>query len=360
VRIILKNTEIKEADILQALANEFRAPVVKSDGDAGLLLTVDGQNLSARYRDEEGQVIERKIELPRDKARQLDTIALLSGNLARDEAGEVLAQLRAEADEESTLPEELTLPEEATLPESPELPEPPPLPKTDEKKEPEKIAPEPASPKTAAKDESAKRGPRPKNPESEDLSRPQLSVVDFSAALWGEVTYPENLDDKTSHVHFGAVQSDIGSLKGFGANLIILRNLARDRYYAGEGVQVAIVWAESQGFFRGFHGAVLSATGKGGIEGVQGSAIFSFQKNETLGAQLAGVASLSMSDIEGGQGAGVFAGTWGDILGVQGAGAVSITTGDLTEWALLQRRKRWSRRSIWSHSANGSRRDSRR
>lgn len=306
--------------MLQALANEFRSPVVKSDGIQGLLLSVDGQNLHARYRDGEGQVIERKIELPRDKQPQLDTIALLSGNLARDEAGEVLAELRAEQNEEATLPEEA------------ELPEPPPLPPKDETKATPSV--ETKVPKTTKKEpqelpQEAPKGPRVKNPETEDAKRPLLPTTEFSAALWGDVTYPENIDDKKSLFHLGLVQSDIGSLKGFGANLIILRNLARDRYYAGEGVQMAIVWAENQGFFRGFHGAVIAATGKGGIEGVQGSAIFSFQKNETLGAQLAGIASVSMSDIEGGQGAGTVAATWGDILGVQAAGAVSVTTGDL-------------------------------
>src|SRR5690606_6655029 len=68
--------------------------------------------------DAEGQVIERKIELPRDKQAQLDTIALLSGNLARDEAGGVLAELRAEQNDEATLPEERALPEAPPLPPS--------------------------------------------------------------------------------------------------------------------------------------------------------------------------------------------------------------------------------------------------
>lgn len=319
VRVTLQNTELTEAEVLQALANEFRAPVVKSNGEQGLLLVVDGQSLNARYLDAEGQVVERKVELPRDKSRKLDTIALLSGNLARDEAGELLAELRAEQDDEATLPE-------ATLPESPGVPEPPPLPESDAeeaaKKPEEKTAPK----KEAPPPEEA----RAKNPESQDLTRPWLPVAEVSAALWGDVTYPANLDQKKTHLHVGLVQSDIGSLKGFGANLLILRNLARDRDYAGEGVQMAIVWAESQGFFRGFHAAAIAATGKGGIEGVQAAGVFTFQKNETLGAQLAGVGSLSMSDIEGGQGAGTFAGTWGNIDGVQAAGALSITTGDLT------------------------------
>src|SRR5690606_13640244 len=63
VQVTLANTELKESEVLQELANEFRAPVVKSDGIQGLLLSVDGPKLHARYRDAEGQVIERKIEL---------------------------------------------------------------------------------------------------------------------------------------------------------------------------------------------------------------------------------------------------------------------------------------------------------
>lgn len=319
VQVTLANTELQESEVLQALANEFRAPVVKSDGTQGLLLSVDGQKLHARYRDAEGQVIERTIELPRDKKAQLDTIELLSGNLARDEAGEVLAELRAEQSEEATLPED-ELPEHQLLP-----------PSDDEEATPPEAKKAPEAPKEEPENqqEVAPKGPRAKNLEAEDPKRPLLPTSEFSAALWGDITYPDNIDEKKSHVHLGLVHSDIGSLKGFGANLLILRNLARDRYYAGEGVELSIVWAENQGYFRGFHGATIAATGKGGIEGVQSAAIFTFQKNETLGAQLAGIASVSMSDIEGGQGAGTVAAAWGDILGVQAAGAVSVTAGDL-------------------------------
>jgi hypothetical protein len=330
VSVTLQNTELKESEIRQALANEFRAPVVKGDGKQGLLLSVDGQKLQARYLDAAGQVIERAIDLPREKRHQLDTIALLSGNLARDEAGELLAELRAAQAAEATLPEPRELPEPA------ELPEPPPLAEGDKPVEPpadssadSKKAPSDKKPAEKKPQEAGPRPARAKNPEAQDPSRPLLPVTEFSAALWGDITYPDNIDQKKSHIHLGLVHSEIGSLQGFGANLLILRNLARDRYYAGEGVQAAIAWSETQGFFRGFQGAVIASLGKGGIEGVQGAAIFSFQKNETLGAQLAGVASLSMSDIEGGQGAGTFAGLWGDLKGVQAAGAVTVTTGDL-------------------------------
>jgi hypothetical protein len=39
--------------------------------------------------------VERSLELPGDPDAQIETIALLSGNLARDEAGALLGQLRA-------------------------------------------------------------------------------------------------------------------------------------------------------------------------------------------------------------------------------------------------------------------------
>lgn len=318
MRITLTNSELREPEILQALANEFRAPVVHGDGTGGLLIIVEGQKLDASYRDTEGKVIQRKLDLPRDKSAQLDTIALLSGNLARDEAGQLLAELRAEQDEAATLPEA-------------DLPEPPPLP--GDAAEPED-APAPESTETAAPtEENPKEASVPGEAASEEPglkeNRPELPIAELSAMAWPGASYPGNLDEKTNYVHVGAVYSELGSVRGVAANLLTLRNRGRGRDYAGEGAQMAVVWVGTDGYFRGFHGAAIAATGQGGIEGVQAAGVFTYQKNETQGAQLAGTASVSMSNIEGGQGAGVFAGTWGNVVGLQGAGAVSVVTGDL-------------------------------
>lgn len=313
VRLELVDTTLTRQVVFEALRQEFGSDVVQSTGAHGLHLLVKGRVLEASFEDKSGTRVERALELPEEPAAQIETIALLSGNLARDEAGTLLSELRAKEEDLAA----------AAAPSSPS--------------ETEKAEDAPEPPTEASSTESGEAEPAPpadKPPADEQgKSSPlkkELDVVPLSVAFYRDLSAPKNLDERLLRLHLGIVYSEIGSLDGFSVSLIALRNLGRGAQGSGQGVQVAPIWLGNDGYFRGFSGTMIASTHFGGLEGVQAGGIFAFQKNETLGAQLGGAAAVAMSDFEGVQLAGAAAFTWGEFEGGQGAGAASILLGDLS------------------------------
>ena len=74
---------------------------LSSLGAAVLRLDIDREHLRARYAAEHRPAIERSMELPRDHARAIQAIALLSANLVRDQASELLDAMRPRPDARS-------------------------------------------------------------------------------------------------------------------------------------------------------------------------------------------------------------------------------------------------------------------
>src|SRR5690606_19627994 len=113
-----------------------------------------------------------------------------------------LAQLRTEADDSATLPSEAVQ-------------------NTENAPEPEETEPSEteAPPAVTAEKEEVTASP----------DEPDLKVEEVSLALWGDTTWPKDLDQKKLHVHIGAVHSRFGSLEGFAANLLTLQNLGRGK-----------------------------------------------------------------------------------------------------------------------------------
>jgi RNA polymerase sigma factor (sigma-70 family) len=101
-----------DADVLRArLASELGAEMVDAAppgrslrGKLALETTPAGQ-ITARFEGSDGQVTQRTIALPTEPDRALDTIVLLAGNVARDEAAELRAELARGAAEGGTRPE---------------------------------------------------------------------------------------------------------------------------------------------------------------------------------------------------------------------------------------------------------------
>lgn len=314
VRLRLTNSTLTADQIVEALGAEFRARVVPTEGIHGLHLDVDGRILHASYRDPGGDRIEREVELPQSADAQIETIALLAGNLARDEAGALLSQLRAnqadidaaEQAEQVEAAEDLDT-EEAAPAGAPPQPEDPP----GDRAEP-----------PSNEEQAPEQEPKP-------IAEPELEQARLSASLTGNLSLPPNLDDKRVRAHLGALASEYGSLGGIDLTLGMSRNLGRGPTGSGKGVQLSVVFTRTDGAFRGLSGAALVATQFGPLKGAQGSAIVAYQKSETEGAQLSGVAAIALSDFRGAQLGGATSILWGDLEGVQAAGAVSLLRGDL-------------------------------
>ena len=96
LNLVLSETNLTHDAIVAALEAEFQIPVVPATEGHGLEIRLVASEVTVSFADEAGLIVQRTVALPRDEARALDTIALLAGNLARDAAGALLAQLRAQ------------------------------------------------------------------------------------------------------------------------------------------------------------------------------------------------------------------------------------------------------------------------
>ncbi|HOU92367.1 MAG TPA: hypothetical protein PLU22_15045, partial [Polyangiaceae bacterium] len=100
VRVEPGASGLEPAAVRAAIARELGVEVVEAPVDGALgVLTVrfdaaDGLEMAFEKRDT-GRSVERSLRVPPDPARRLEAVALLAGNLARDEAGDLVAALYA-------------------------------------------------------------------------------------------------------------------------------------------------------------------------------------------------------------------------------------------------------------------------
>jgi hypothetical protein len=119
---VQKGSDVAADDVRRAVASELGAPVVFAEDatDAAVAerppvdprgagwLEVDSRNgiLRVAFRDSRGRRIEREMTAPADGAARVRTIALLAGNLARNEADDFAPKDRADPRAPSKAPPE--------------------------------------------------------------------------------------------------------------------------------------------------------------------------------------------------------------------------------------------------------------
>jgi hypothetical protein len=264
----------------EAIAGELHRVVtlgaIAPAGRSALLLRVEtGRRVVLTYRAPDGRVTERAIDLPADPDRAVETVALLAGNLARDEAAELRAALskRPEAGEPRVAPQ----------------------------------APAPPPPVAVAKG-------APRIPPARATSAPG---DDFACRSDGAKRTPLSVD----FVPF------VGSSTMTGGNTV--RRFAFNAlggYGAGiHGVGIGgLVNVESE-FVCGLQLAGLVNAGPGPLRGVQLSGIGSFS-GPVSGVQISGIVNVSRG-LEGVQAALVNVDA-GPVLGVQ-MGLIDIAASDV-------------------------------
>jgi hypothetical protein len=88
-------SDVAPDDVARAVGAELGRPVTvaaaggQHDGDVLSVRSKDGV-ISERYVDKKGRVLDRELTAPQDGPARVRTIALLAGNLARDEADEIV------------------------------------------------------------------------------------------------------------------------------------------------------------------------------------------------------------------------------------------------------------------------------
>ncbi|HXS15671.1 MAG TPA: hypothetical protein VN764_00695, partial [Polyangiaceae bacterium] len=296
VYLELKDTQLDEASIRDALSEEFHVPITLATTSTGLTLRVSGRSLSASFKDANGSLVERQLELPEAADQQLTTLVLLSGTIARDESGALLAALTAP---------------------------PPPVPAPD--------AVQPVSPPAPASAAPPKTPPAPPPVPPAPSGQPRPLPETFaSVSLVSALGVPRDLSRRRTHFHAGLVASTLGSIAGLGATLFVHRNLGLDHDGAGGGVQAAGVYLDNRGAFRGLLGSVLVAYNGGALRGLLIGGLVGLQRGKLGGVQMSGLASWAAGDTVGAQLAGLTSVQVGTLYGTQLAALLSFSTGDMT------------------------------
>jgi hypothetical protein len=270
--ISISASSLEAGAVKRAVEAELRVPLVIEPTSAQRLeIVVTGRRANVTYVTPGRDPVTRSVDLPKDEARALETLAFLVGNLARDEAGELLAQLRPA--------------EEGPA----EVPPPPP----------------PPPPPGEAKPAAAAPPPIPAPPPAPTATAPKLLTSPRFAAnvsLFHPATARKHTEQWRLNLELGVAYSRVGALNGAGMNLGYLRVDQSVDGFAG-----SIFWTRTGGEVRGIVGSVFVAEGYGRLKGI-GYATF---------------ANLHPGNVEGLQ-ASAFVTTAGDVLGIEGAAFVTL------------------------------------
>ncbi|HSC88225.1 MAG TPA: hypothetical protein VLC09_13170 [Polyangiaceae bacterium] len=248
--------------VRRALEEELSVPVHAGQAERGLRLTVREGRLRAAFVPDQGATSEREMALPSEKERQVETIALLSGNLVRDEAADLLARLR--------------------------------------RQEPAPVAVVAAAPPAEGSEQ------KPTEPPPE----PKLPPAYFNLGLLSPLAIYPDLAEREAMFSLGIFYTDVGRVRGVAVDGLLLNN-----HSGGKGVQVAGLWSGSWGNFRGVRVAGLAETASGGQKGVQVAGLFAYQSDVMEGVQVAGLYNHAGERAKGVQ-AGL-TNSAGDVQGVQ-------------------------------------------
>jgi hypothetical protein len=293
VTIKLVSTAIQAEEIRTAIESELRVAVrvVDVPPSEGLEVAIRWRRATVSFRSKQNETTTRSLDLPANSGQAVEVIALLAGNLARDEASELLSRL-------APPPSAATPTDAAATPESPPPETPAPAP---EAKEP---------PKTSDEKKPAPKKTEAPKPSPDDLIRGSTAVANLS--LYHPVTLIDRTEKRVVNFELGAAYSRVGAIEGAGFTIGYLRVEKHVRGAVGtfgytrvdgdvRGLQLGGFFTEGHGAIHGLDMANFGALRWGNVEGVQMSG-FVGRADDVSGLQLSGLVTLA-DDVEGAQAA---------------------------------------------------------
>ena len=280
--------------VRRAIASELKRGVMDPSAGASVgsvVITVasdsaeDGRRATVRFTDSEGRSVTRTIALPPEPERAVEAVALLVGNLVRDEAGALLASLAPKEAHEPTTDGEPAPPEEES-----------------------EVGQASAGPGLEAPSDAASIGTPKKRWSPRD-------AVALNLSLFHPIALRSDAEHISADVELGLAYSRIGQVGGLGFNLFVLR-VEHDLTGFGYGS----LWASAGGDMDGFMLSGLVSHVGGAVEGVQLAGLVALA-GPVDGVQVAPAVALADGDVDGVQ-LGVVS-VAGDVDGVQ-LGAVSV------------------------------------
>jgi hypothetical protein len=274
-----------------AIARELGVDVRLSTGPAESNLRVrlgNGRRATVRFQPPGGRPLERTVELPADPEPAYETVALLAGNLARDEASELLEQLRRKAAPEAEAASEAAGAAETPKP-APTVTVPVPKPK------PKK---------------TARPAPKPSTRAADQKDEPPLASGPVNLSVFYPLALYRDSDRRRVLFELGFAYSRVGAINGLGTTLGHLRvhrelegaafSLFWNRVErATSGAQFSVGGNLSGGALRGSEFAVGFNDRTGVVNGSQAAVGYNHAP-AVKGVQL-GVASNHTRELDGAQ-----------------------------------------------------------
>jgi len=257
--------------VQQAIETELQVPLVIDPTAAQRLeIAITGRRVNVTYVTPGREPVTRSVDLPKDEPRALQTLAFLAGNLARDEAGELLAQLAPPPGESP-----------ADAPPPPPLPPPPAEAPPAPSAAPPKVVPpaEPAAPKL--------------------LTSPRFAA---NVSLYYPLTARKHTEQWRLNLELGVAYSRVGAINGVAMNLGGLRVDQTVDGFAG-----AIFWTRTDGDVRGIAGSLLVAESYGRLRGIGFATLVNLHPGKVDGLQASALVT-----------------TAGDVLGIEGGALVAV------------------------------------
>jgi hypothetical protein len=298
LKLELSGSKLDAEAVRKAIEIELKRPVVLSNAPADAasvsLIAHENQTVTVSYRTSTGLMRSRSIGIPDDSARGAEVIALLVGNLSRDEAAELLAELTAKA-APSTQATSATAEGSEPASEKP-------------------AAPLDASPRPNA----SSVGPPPPAERARAKPPPSLLETPFPAinlSLIAPATLYRNSARRIFAGELGLGYSHVGELRGAGLNVFVL-STERDV----RGASFATFYNYTGGTVSGVTGSAL-VNRRHELRGFEFSGLANLGSGTAQGVAVAGLANLER-DFEGFQAAGLV--NWSErVQGVQVAGALN-------------------------------------
>ncbi|MEZ4224434.1 MAG: hypothetical protein R3B13_26025 [Polyangiaceae bacterium] len=280
---------VEPGKVREVVSRELGVTVLDADSPNSvgtLQVKVKGDAITLNYRSRDGATLVRSVDRPGSAAESLEVIRLLAGNLARDEAAELLRGL----------PAKRTTPQSgATAADVSEATPPPATAPSSEKALP-------TPPKRAAKHE-AEASARAAERKAETPTPWNKEPLAFDASLFHPIAIHADSHERTVNVELALVYARLGRLEGVGLSLGALRSDA-----GAEGAGFAL-WNDTRGDSQGAFFSYIFSTGGAGLEGVESAGVFNYRSGAVRGAQLSGVYNQA-----------------GELRGVQASGLVNVVT----------------------------------
>lgn len=242
-----------------------QAVMLTESADAALRVEVVGRDrVSVAYRAPDGQTLSRSVDLPAEDDRAVEVIAWLSGNLARDEASDLLRSLRGD-----TKPAEPAPAPEAAAP----APAPPAA--AAEKKPETKPAEPPPTPPAP---------PAPK-PEAE---LPELRPLVFNASIFHPLSIFHDAHERRVNFELGLFYSHVGAVDGFALTPGVL-----EVDQGADGAVIGPLWFSGAGPHHGFYLSSIGSYRAGSLDGLEIAGVTALASGPLTGFSVAGVFGLS-------------------------------------------------------------------